>query len=225
MWKSCKIKEKHKSLRDFSDAVTLLDVCPSIKEYFDEKKLKEIASDSIEVRKRKLFEFYKFVLKNLESYSSITNSTSYRSYELVQTPAQSMFTGYDFVEKKIMGLHIDVHESLPMKDVKNAFNLLSINLGDNERYFYFVDLSVPKIIKMLQDTQSDSFMTKSASEYKLKDHFFKKFPNYPVHRLKIMPGQAYIATTQAIIHDGGTNNKGVDDFTFFIPGKFKCMKK
>ena len=207
---------------DFSNAVTLLNVNPSIRLNFKKKILPALKDKQID-KKLLLSHFYKLVESELKSYSNIINTSLYNSYELVYNPPGSLYTGFDYSKKKLIGLHIDVHESLPVTEAFSGFSLLNINIGDCERYFYFVDLTPLELLKKVDISLENTDKIYNIAHYNLKNKFFEKFPNYPILRLKILPDQAYIATTQAIIHDGGVNTMGFPDFTFLIPGKFKCI--
>jgi hypothetical protein len=46
------------------------------------------------------------------------------------------------------------------------------------------------------------------------------FPSYPVLRLEIRPGEAYIAPTEIVIHDATTMGKEFTDATFTVLGNF-----
>jgi hypothetical protein len=137
-------------------------------------------------------------VSKLKDYSGIVDTSSYNSYELVYNPPGSSYTGFDYSKKKLIGLHIDVHQSLPVSKAFSGFNLLNINLGDQERYFYFINLTPMELVEKIGISLASPENTYNAAYYNLKNNFFKKFGNYPVFRLKILPDQAYIATTQAI---------------------------
>jgi hypothetical protein len=58
----------------------------------------------------------------------------------------------------------------------------------------------------------------------LKDDFFNSiFEKYPVVRITLPPSYGYIAVTQNMLHDGGTNNQNVTDFSFLIGTKFSLI--
>jgi hypothetical protein len=46
----------------------------------------------------------------------------------------------------------------------------------------------------------------------LAEAFLDAYPRYPVARIRIGPGQAYIAPVQNIIHDGYTRQKTCTDY-------------
>jgi hypothetical protein len=54
--------------------------------------------------------------------------------------------------------------------------------------------------------------------------FMKKFPDYPVVRLRIDPGEAYILPTDNLIHDASTEEKQFPDITLTFLGSFLPFK-
>jgi hypothetical protein len=74
-------------------------------------------------------------------------------------------------------------------------NRISINIGREDRYFLFINLSIQDLIELLEPDPS-----RTADELVLQ--FFASYPDYPVVRIRLRPGEAYIAPTENIIHDG-----------------------
>ena len=56
----------------------------------------------------------------------------------------------------------------------------------------------------------------------LQHKFFDRFSDYPVFMLSIEPGEAYIAPTENIIHDGSTYFKQHCDIAAVILGQISC---
>jgi hypothetical protein len=48
----------------------------------------------------------------------------------------------------------------------------------------------------------------------------RQFPTYPVLRLRVKPGEAYIAPTDNLIHDGSSVGKQFPDITIHNLGYF-----
>jgi hypothetical protein len=54
--------------------------------------------------------------------------------------------------------------------------------------------------------------------------FMRAFPSYPAVRLRIRPGEAYIAPTENIAHDGSTIGMDAMDITLTVIGRFSlCL--
>lgn len=103
---------------------------------------------------------------------------------------------FNNVTQKYTGLHLDNWDALPLEHRHLARNRICINIGTSTRYFLFINLSVNKLAdkcsKPLQSFESDTDLIST---------FFSLNPNYPVLRVRVLPGQAYIAPTDYIIHD------------------------
>src|SRR5260370_38226681 len=93
-----------------------------------------------------------------------------------------------------------------------------MNLGREDRFFLFINLELRDIVNAvsLQDN-SDRW-----EEYgpNIVEPFMRQNPHYPVAKLKVKPGEAYIAPTENIIHDASTAGKSHQDFCITFLGKF-----
>jgi hypothetical protein len=99
------------------------------------------------------------------------------------------------------GLHTDNWDGLPLAKKQEATNRICLNLGRDSRYFLFVNLTEMEIFEMLGCP--DSSVNKPWTR-QLTNEFMQRYPNYPVVKLRISPGEAYIAPTENIIHDAST---------------------
>ena len=147
----------------------------------------------------------------------------FRSCDLVITPSYQISTAYHYELQTYLGLHIDTHDNILNDARSTSFWVMALNLGKCERYFHFVNLTFNKILDNIQSkNQSKSnFEVIPMSEIIAK--FFECHPNYPIYRLSIPPCYGYAARTQNIIHDGGTNCYGEDDYALLISGKFEII--
>jgi|GEM_PF-1300816 len=111
-------------------------------------------------------------------------------------------------ESCYMGLHIDYMHQQSIFTRHLSPNRISINFGNEDRYFLFVNLTVKEIIHLVKPAQS-------CTNDELTRQFFELYPDYPVVKLRISPGEAYIAPTQNLIHDGiGPKNSADIHLTF-----------
>jgi hypothetical protein len=55
--------------------------------------------------------------------------------------------------------------------------------------------------------------------------FMTLFPSYPVVRVRIHPGEAYVAPTENILHDGSSIDMNAMDITFSIRGRFSLSPR
>ena len=122
---------------------------------------------------------------------------------------------FDTVQQLYVGLHFDSFDTHNPLNVRHlSQNRISINMGRGERWLYFINLDVKTICSMLNIDINDP-------EKKigfLQRAFFQSFSQYPVCRVRIDPGEAYIAPTENILHDGTTLFTDTDDLTMVVHG-------
>ncbi|RSN62025.1 hypothetical protein [Actinomadura sp. WAC 06369] len=130
---------------------------------------------------------------------------------VVHAPGR-LSTAFNFDERVYMGLHLDDQQGYPLDERDRSFLLASVNIGFRERYLHFVNLRVPGLIAMVENAGRPVPETARA----LKDAFFDACPDYPVIRVKLRPGQAYLLNTQGVLHDGATNQRGMPDVSLLM---------
>lgn len=138
----------------------------------------------------------------------------YLGSDLAFAPPNLNSTAFDRVKRIYKGLHIDDHERLSYQDRDASFVLFNINIGNSIRYFQFINHDVQEIINNLSDNLDCD--VRSWPTYRIKDHFFSLYENYPVIRAILSPGEAYLCQTQNLIHDGSTNCYGCPDISLLI---------
>jgi hypothetical protein len=90
-----------------------------------------------------------------------------------------------------------------------------VNLGYAARHFLFSPLSLPGM-----ETAMQADATGLNRRGSLARGYFHKFPDQPVLRLRVAPGEAYIAPTESISHDGSTQDQTGWDLTLTARGRF-----
>ncbi|MEA5569103.1 MULTISPECIES: hypothetical protein [unclassified Anabaena] len=121
-----------------------------------------------------------------------------------------------------VGLHLDSWENSPLKRRHLSSNRICINIGQENRYFLMINLSLMKIFHLLGlSTISD--ISKHYRGVKLPSDFMLYFPTYPVMKMTLAPNEAYIAPTENIIHDSSTLDKQELDFSLTFLGKFGIL--
>ncbi|WP_420642437.1 hypothetical protein [Candidatus Leptofilum sp.] len=118
------------------------------------------------------------------------------------------------------GLHVDDGDGLPLTARTTARNRLMVNLGAEPRYFLFVNLPLQVIYDFVSSFREDNSESIPGMS-RIGLLFMQKFSNYPVVQLEIKPGEAYIAPTSNIIHDGSTVGTKKLDKIFTCLGKFR----
>lgn len=124
----------------------------------------------------------------------------------------------------LIGLHVDSWYKNKISERDQAPNRLSINIGLESRYLLFINQSLMKINSLLaQEFPNDE--RRNGVGIGLRTAFMENYPGYPVIKLEIQPGEAYIAPTENIIHDGCTIGQNYPDLQFNLRGNFIYPKQ
>jgi hypothetical protein len=118
-----------------------------------------------------------------------------------------------------VGLHLDNWYRAELRARENAPNRISINLGAEARYFLYINLPLAAIGALtVEQCPSDSRI--HDTQHGLRAVFMSQFRSYPVVRIRLDPGEGYIAPTENLIHDGTTPGEQVSDVQYRVRGRF-----
>jgi hypothetical protein len=109
-----------------------------------------------------------------------------------------------------VGLHFDMWDRLAVDDLESGSNRISINLGPSDRYFIFLNQTAAGMATIL-NREGVPF---KRDVHSIGAAFMSAFPDYPIVRLQLQPGDAYIAPTENILHDG--NSSDVVDINHYL---------
>jgi hypothetical protein len=87
-----------------------------------------------------------------------------------------------------------------------------VNLGSEARCFIFCPVS------LLSFTLADH-INQRADASEVGREMLARYQDLPVLSLEVCPGEAYVAPTEMIIHDGSTAGTKTNDLTFTILGR------
>lgn len=132
----------------------------------------------------------------------------------VRRPARSATTS-DFRSGKYVGLHVDNWTSYPIEKRGAAPNRIAINLGDEDRFFLYLNIPLTTIYEVIRPIINGVYHTSAIGRV-----FMTLFPTYPVVRIRIRPGEAYVAPTENIVHDSSTIGMTTSDIIFSLRGQF-----
>jgi hypothetical protein len=122
---------------------------------------------------------------------------------------------------QFIGLHVDSWDGFGLTDRDRASNRISVNVGTTPRYFLFVNQTLTTIATAL-DRSGAAIQSLTPTE--VGRTFMRRFPEYPVVRLQVNPGEAYIAPTENVIHDGSTAESGGTTKHVTLRGAFALNK-
>ncbi|MBW4573792.1 MAG: hypothetical protein KME08_00745 [Aphanothece sp. CMT-3BRIN-NPC111] len=117
------------------------------------------------------------------------------------------------------GMHLDSWDRFPLRRRHKSRNRICINLGREERFFLFINLTLMEMFNALGLSDPDDIY-KHYRGTNIGDEFMKQFPSYPVVKLRIGPKEAYIAPTDNLIHDASSLGKKYPDITLTCIGYF-----
>lgn len=122
-------------------------------------------------------------------------------------------------ERAFMGLHLDTATDIPIAQLGASRNRLCVNIGRAHRYLLMINKTALEMFTLLFPDRVEEaqhrFMTT-----RLDHQFMRAYADYPVIRVKINPGEAYVAPTDNIIHDGSTPNGSYPDLAIHFLGDF-----
>jgi hypothetical protein len=143
---------------------------------------------------------------------------NFPNIEMVACNTTQLPPGHHPRDVRYMGLHNDGTVKMTIHTAHKFGNRISINLGNEPRYFLFVNLSMIQALNMLKKKMD----IKKVHIGNIPQMFFKHFPNYPVIRVQQKPYQYYIAATDNCFHDGSTLGNHTLDICFVYFGAFQC---
>ncbi|CUH89930.1 hypothetical protein PH5382_03885 [Phaeobacter sp. CECT 5382] len=115
-------------------------------------------------------------------------------------------------EKNIVGLHLDTFDKAPMQKRKTARNRVAINVGSESRYLMFVPYTAKALIEVAE-RQGGEWVKDAYDDHRVFVRKFFKYVCPDIFRIRIEPGEGYIAPTENMLHDGSTFDAEKDDIT------------
>jgi hypothetical protein len=145
-----------------------------------------------------------------ESISYLRGLTRYGARPLrffvAETHAGRVSACWD--SREFVGLHVDVRERTPLPECAFSPTRFCLNIGRHSRGFVFSDVTLLEMAGRLQHAGHE--IPKDMPPQQVADRFMSVFDRYPMARVVLRPGEAYIAPTDNVIHDGFTRDVPVD---------------
>lgn len=145
--------------------------------------------------------------------------SNFPNLEVVACDTTVLPSGYTEKDFKFLGIHNDGTQYVSTYKLHTSGNRLTINLGKQDRYFFFINLTLTQALNMLKkkiDIKEHGIDITNIAKY-----FFKYFPDYPVIKIKQKPYQYYIAPTDNCFHDGSTLGNTALDVIIVYFGAFQ----
>ncbi len=117
---------------------------------------------------------------------------------------------------RLVGLHLDTWEYHRLDERASALNRFCLNAGEQARYLLAFNLDLVEMHGLLRDLCRVCV----SNVHDIGPEFMRRFPDYPVVKVKINPGEAYIAPTDFVIHDATSLGLESSGCSFTIRGRF-----
>jgi hypothetical protein len=99
------------------------------------------------------------------------------------------------------GLHLDSWDNLDLAERHRSSNRICVNIGQESRYFLFVPIALMDMPQIVAERLAGVEPPPSTS---LDCLFVELCADVPVVRCRLAPGEAYIAPTECLLHDGSS---------------------
>jgi uncharacterized protein len=205
-----------------SSRVTLFELTDDVASLFSRLSLSRMWRSRGDFEEAKRTTFPIFVAEVSKALNrSLLDPFQLCSSEVSYTPPGIPTSTYDNNQGRYRGLHIDNWSMPPRKleDRGRTSVRIGINVGAGPRSFVFVNLSVSRMLQMLEAcgdyphrevAYSNGNRNYNASAF--SEAFMSRFPGYPVIRIDLEPNQGYIAPVNNALHDGYALYNPEDDF-------------
>ncbi|MCW3162612.1 hypothetical protein [Chryseobacterium oryctis] len=223
------IKGDHVNKKDYN-SIFIGEIPEELKEIFNKLNLHSAVSDNDAVQK---FVENKEVVQELNShlntlleeislapYKFMSIATNYPNSEVVSLNKRKLPENYTFKDIRYIGVHKDSSKDMTLHTCYQYGNRFTINLGEQTRYFLFINLTMKQAYNMLKE--KEELKNIEIINENITDYFLKYYPDYPMIKVKQEPYQFYIAPTDNCFHDGTTMGNTAIDVVITYLGKF-CM--
>lgn len=138
--------------------------------------------------------------------------------EIISHHKSKIHSENSFIDIRHIGLHNDGDRKMTLSTAYKTGNRVSINIGKDDRYFLFINLTLIQIVNLLRKKMGKEIEKVNIAN--IPTYFFKYFPDYPIIRIKQKPYQFYIAPTNNCLHDGSTIGASHLDMSIIYFGHF-----
>jgi len=145
--------------------------------------------------------------------------SNFPNVEVVACDTTVLPKGYTEKDMKFLGIHNDGTQYVSTYKLHTSGNRLTINLGKQDRYFFFINVTLTQALNMLK--KKINIKEHGIDITNIANYFFKYFPDYPVIKIKQKPYQYYIAPTDNCFHDGSTLGNTALDIIIVYFGAFQ----
>jgi hypothetical protein len=155
-----------------------------------------------------------------EHLASLCREPMKQLYFRIADPDRFTLTKNEFRgDERFVGLHLDNWDCLPLRHRNRSRNRMCINFSREPRYCLFINLALIEMFASIGLRDPEDIYTDFRG-LRMGARFMSSWPEYPVVRLQINPGEAYILPTDNLIHDASTEGNRCTDVTLTYLGLF-----
>jgi hypothetical protein len=121
---------------------------------------------------------------------------------------------------RLNGLHVDNWDGLDLENLHLSTNRICLNIGEGDRYFLFLPVSLLEMTHLMSEEMGDDW-DPPGRYTSIGRLFMERFPEVPVIRCRLAPGEAYIAPTENLVHDGSSEGQDKPDEQITIRGHIR----
>ncbi|MEU3572199.1 hypothetical protein AB0E96_27800 [Kitasatospora sp. NPDC036755] len=129
------------------------------------------------------------------------------------SPAKSLTTTPNYQDGRRIGLHVDNWDRLDYQSKHTGRRRLCFNLGPGTRYLLLADLDIRTICRTLHADPAGRYPHTDD----LRSYVAGRQP-LRVFRIRLAPGEGYIAPTELLPHDGSTEDQAEPSTAVFWLG-------
>lgn len=118
------------------------------------------------------------------------------------------------------GLHVDNWYRQDLLTRRTSPNRICINVSEEARYLLLINVPQKMMFTILSGNEDEVRLQPGMEGTALGLAFMQTFPDYPVVKLRIEPGEAYLAPTENLVHDGCTEGMTSWDLAVHVLGQF-----
>ena len=216
--------------RNYYNTIYVGDISDELKQIFDDLKFKEcLRPEDVHAYMKRDHDLTLKLSNTMQNYlTDFANDKPFHFHfiganlpniDMVAADNTMLPADHQEEDKKCMGIHNDGAELRSVHQTYKSGNRFTINLGNETRYFLYVNLSLTQAFNMLK--KKLGVTVEQVDLYNISRLFFKYFPDYPVIRIPQKPYQYYIAPTDHCFHDGSTYGMTTLDVLMIYFGKFQ----
>ncbi|MEX5566155.1 tryptophan halogenase family protein [Pseudophaeobacter sp. 1A16562] len=161
---------------------------------------------------------YAALLERLKTELSGHCEGEMRCLSVISHPAGMATVTRQGPEEPLIGLHVDSWSKTMLGERDRVPNRLCINLGSNARHLLFAPITIGEMGRLSGLPEARLHRINPTD---LGRHFMRLHPSMPIMRIRIDPGEAYIAPTENVVHDGATTS--AQDVTLTFLGRFRSI--